>query len=55
MRVRHKTPLQHVRANPYMNAGQELTRLQQLGELQQKVGQLEQSALQKQYLKLGNR
>lgn len=41
-----KTPLQHVQVNPYMNAGQELTRLQQLGELQQKVGQLEQSALQ---------
>tara|TARA_Y100000588_G_scaffold96119_1_gene104183 strand:- start:390 stop:3008 length:2619 start_codon:yes stop_codon:yes gene_type:complete len=41
-----KTPLQHVQVNPYMNAGQELTRLQQLGELQQKVGQLEQKALQ---------
>jgi recombinational DNA repair ATPase RecF len=41
-----KTPLQHVQVNPYMNAEQELSRLQQLGELQQKVGQLEQSALQ---------
>lgn len=41
-----KTPLQQVQVNPYMNAGQELTRLQQLGELQQKVGQLEQNALQ---------
>lgn len=41
-----KTPLQHVQVNPYMNAEQELTRLQQLGELQQKVGQLEQNALQ---------
>ncbi|WP_149981782.1 AAA family ATPase [Pseudoalteromonas rhizosphaerae] len=41
-----KTPLQQVQVNPYTNAGQELTRLQQLGELQQKVGQLEQNALQ---------
>ncbi|MAR93441.1 MAG: chromosome segregation protein SMC [Oceanospirillaceae bacterium] len=41
-----KTPLQQVQVNPYINAGQELTRLQQLGELQQKVVQLEQSALQ---------
>tara|TARA_R110001583_G_C5670817_1_gene410999 strand:- start:1747 stop:4365 length:2619 start_codon:yes stop_codon:yes gene_type:complete len=41
-----KTLLQQVQVNPYMNAGQELTRLQQLGELQQKVGQLEQNALQ---------
>lgn len=41
-----KTPLQQVQVNPYINAGQELTRLQQLGELQQKGVQLEQSALQ---------
>jgi len=41
-----KTPLQQVQVNPYINAGQELTRLQQLGELQKKVAQLEQSALQ---------
>lgn len=41
-----KTPLQHVQVNPYMNAGQELTKLQQLGELQQKIVQLEQKALQ---------
>lgn len=41
-----KTPLQQVQVNPYMNAGQELTKLQQLGELQQKVLQLEQNALQ---------
>lgn len=41
-----KTPLQQVQLNPYINAGEELTRLQQLGELQQKVIQLEQSALQ---------
>lgn len=41
-----KTPLQHVQVNPYMNAGQELTKLQQLGELQQKIVQLEQDALQ---------
>ena len=40
------TPLQQVQVNPYMNAGQELTKLQQLGELQQKVGQLEQKAVQ---------
>ncbi|MEL7307869.1 MAG: ATP-binding protein, partial [Pseudomonadota bacterium] len=41
-----KSPLQQVQVNPYINAGQELTRLQQLGELQQKVGHLEQNALQ---------
>lgn len=41
-----KTSLQHVQVNPYMNAGQELTKLQQLGELQQKIVQLEQNALQ---------
>lgn len=41
-----QTPLQQVQVNPYANAGQELTRLRQLGELQQKVGQLEQNALQ---------
>ncbi|QBL08388.1 chromosome segregation protein SMC [Rheinheimera sp. D18] len=41
-----KTPLQHVQVNPYLNAGQELTKLQQLDELQQQVAQLEQSALQ---------
>lgn len=41
-----KTPLQQVLVNPYMKAGQELTRLQQLGELQQKVGRLERNALQ---------
>ncbi|MFB2669230.1 AAA family ATPase [Shewanella xiamenensis] len=41
-----KTPLQHVQVNPYLNAGQELIKLQQLGELQQKIVQLEQKALQ---------
>lgn len=41
-----KTPLQQVLVNPYMKAGQELTRLQQLGELQQKVVRLERNALQ---------
>lgn len=41
-----KTPLQQVQVNPYMNSEQELTRLQKLGELQQKVERLEQSALQ---------
>lgn len=41
-----KTPLRHVQVNPYLNAGQELTKLQQLGELQQKIVQLEQKALQ---------
>ena len=41
-----KTPLQQVQVNPYLNSEQELAKLQQLGELQQKVIQLEQSALQ---------
>ncbi|MGO2233982.1 MAG: AAA family ATPase [Marinomonas sp.] len=41
-----KTPLQQVQVNPYMNAGQELIKLQQLGELQQKVAKLEQKAVQ---------
>ena len=41
-----KTPLKYVQVDPYMNAGQELTKLQLLGELQQKIVQLEQQALQ---------
>ena len=41
-----KTPLQHVQVNPYLNAGQELPKLQQLGELQKKIVQLEQQSLQ---------
>lgn len=41
-----KTPLLQVQLNPYTIAGEELTRLQKLGELQKKVVQLEQMALQ---------
>lgn len=40
------TPLQNVQVNPYLNSEQELKKLQQLGELQQKVIQLEQNAVQ---------
>jgi len=41
-----KTPLQQVAINPYIHAGQELVKLQQLAALQQNVTQLEQLALQ---------
>jgi recombinational DNA repair ATPase RecF len=41
-----KTPLQQVAFNPYIHAGQELVKLQQLAALQQNVTQLEQLALQ---------
>ncbi|MBW8190946.1 AAA family ATPase [Neiella marina] len=41
-----KTPLQQVVVNPYMHAGQELTKLQDLAALQQGVIQLKQSVLQ---------
>jgi energy-coupling factor transporter ATP-binding protein EcfA2 len=41
-----KTSLQQVVVNPYIHAGQELAKLQQLATLQQNVTQLEQLALQ---------
>lgn len=42
-----QTPLQNVVVNPYLYAGQELNRLQQLADLQKSATSLEQSALQK--------
>ena len=41
-----KTPLQQALVNPYLHAGQELAKLQQLAELQQSIAQLEHQALQ---------
>lgn len=41
-----KTPLTQAAVNPYINAGQELQKLQQLATIQQEAGHLEQSARQ---------